>query len=65
MIRFREFLVESSTTAAMEMEQIIVAACGGPSFTPKVLDLDKSAEAGKKIFKLFEKKGTYWKGKDA
>jgi len=63
MIRFREFLVESSTTAAMEMEQIIVAACGGPSFTPKVLDLDKSAEAGKKISNYLRRKGLTGKGK--
>ena len=33
---FKEYyLVEAQTSAAMEMERVIVAAAGGPSYTPR------------------------------
>ena len=47
---FEEFnLQEAQTSAAFEMEKVIVAAAGGPAYTPR--DKKISAEAGKKIVK--------------
>ena len=47
---FKEYyLVEAQTSAAMEMERVIVAAAGGPSYTPR--DKKITPDAGKKIVK--------------
>ena len=42
-------LQEAQTSAAFEMEKVIVAAAGGPSYTPR--DKKISVDAGKKIVK--------------
>ena len=47
---FEEFILqEAQTTAAFEMEKVIVAAAGGPEFTPR--DRRISPDVGKKIIK--------------
>ena len=50
MIRFKQYNIhEAQTTAAFEMEKVIVAAAGGPEFTPR--DRRISPDVGKKIIK--------------
>ena len=47
---FREYyLYEAQTSAAFEMERVIVAAAGGPAYTPR--DKKISPDAGEKIVK--------------
>ena len=48
-------LQEAQTSAAFEMEKVIVAAAGGPSYTPR--DKKISVDAGKKIVKDLRLKG--------
>ena len=45
----RHTLEEAATSAAFEMERVIVAAAGGPAYTPK--DKKISPDAGVKIVK--------------
>ncbi len=52
---FREHLTEGNTSAAFEMERVIVAAAGGPSFTAK--DKKITPDAGDKIVKTLNLKG--------
>jgi len=48
MISFKQYSIhEAQTTAAFEMEKVIVAAAGGPNYTPK--DKRISPDVGKKI----------------
>ena len=52
MIRFREFLVETDTGKAKEMEELIVAACNGEEaldkFQPTKLKPEKEAKEAEK-----------------
>ena len=48
-------LQEAQTSAAMEMEKLIVSAAGGPSYTPR--DKKISPDAGQKIVKDLKLKG--------
>ena len=48
---FKQHLTEAATSAAFEMERVIVSAAGGPSYTAK--DKKISPDAGEKIVKKF------------
>lgn len=59
----RHTLEEAATSAAFEMERVIVAAAGGPAYIPK--DKKISADAGKKIVKDLKLTGRGQMPKDA
>lgn len=56
MIRFKEFLVETDTKSAYDMERVIVAAAGGPKFISK--RIPNSEEVGKKVIDSLGLDGT-------